>query len=63
MIGLFMAFSTAMPWAFMATSMLPMAMPIRAPPKEKVSRVGASTGARKATQKNKPVRVIMRALP
>ncbi len=55
MVGRFSAFSTAMPWAFMATSMLPIIMPMTKPASTKVASVGASTGPKKARQNSSPV--------
>ena len=45
MVGSRKAFSTAMPWAFMATSMLPIDIPIRKPATTNVVMSGASIGS------------------
>ena len=63
MTGRRSAFSTAMPWAFIATSKLPIAMPKKKATGTKSSRVEASAGAMIATQKTVPDTAQTRALP
>ena len=57
------AFSTAIPCAFMATSMLPIVAPKNRAAGRKVHRSGIIGGKMKAKQKAMPVMVVTRALP
>ena len=63
MVGRRMAFSTATPCAFMATSMLPIDAPKTSAAARKLVRSGASGGKMKAKQKAMPVTAVTRALP
>ena len=51
-----------MPWAFIATSMLPIAMPMAKPAAMKMGSDGARIGPKKARQNRKPVTAVSLAL-
>ena len=52
-----------MPWAFIATSMLPIVMPMKNPAMTKAGMVGARMGPKKARQNSMPVTAVSLALP